>query len=147
MRNRATCAVTPGGTWRTISSSTMRFEDGMINPMRAVMLTSAFAKYVPTSNSSLAWRRSHREHGGGVYFPKLALRILSDDVVGERSDRPYSGLMLAARITLAHFSVSSAMSLAQFPGEPAIVPPPKSGSRAFNVGSARPALISLLILS
>jgi tripartite-type tricarboxylate transporter receptor subunit TctC len=63
MRSRATCAVTPGGTWRTISSSTMRFEDGMINPMRAVMpLASTFAKSVPASNSSLAWRRSHREH-------------------------------------------------------------------------------------
>ena len=48
MRSRATCAVTPGGTWRTISSSTMRFEDGMINPMRAVMpLTSTFPKCVP----------------------------------------------------------------------------------------------------
>ena len=27
------------------------------------------------------------------------------------ADRPYSGLILAARITLAHFSVSSAMNL------------------------------------
>src|ERR1700692_1551420 len=69
MRSRATCAVTPGGTWRTISCSTMRFEDGMINPMRAVMpLTSTFPKCVPASNSSLAWRRSHREHAGGAYF-------------------------------------------------------------------------------
>ena len=34
MRSRATCATTPGGTCRTISPSTMRFEDGMIKPMR-----------------------------------------------------------------------------------------------------------------
>src|SRR5712672_500466 len=37
MRNRATCRQAPGGTWRVISCSTMRFEDGMINPTRAVM--------------------------------------------------------------------------------------------------------------
>src|SRR6267154_248376 len=37
MRNRATCRQTPGGTWRVISCSTMRFEDGMISPTRAVM--------------------------------------------------------------------------------------------------------------
>src|SRR6267378_7120484 len=37
MRKRATCRQTPGGTWRVIFCSTMRFEDGMINPTRAVM--------------------------------------------------------------------------------------------------------------
>src|SRR5580692_10724859 len=61
MRSRATCAVTPGGTWRTISSSTMRFEDGMINPIRAVMPQN-LSVGVPTSNSSLAWRHARREH-------------------------------------------------------------------------------------
>ena len=34
------------------------------------------------------------------------------------ADRPHSALMLAARITLAHFSVSSAMSLPKSAGEP-----------------------------
>ena len=61
-----------------------------------------------------------------------------------RADR--SALMLAARITLAHFSVSSAISLPNSAGEPAITVPPRSASRALSWGSARAALISLLSL-
>src|SRR5262245_27450836 len=63
----------------------------------------------------------------------------------DRAD--HSGLMLAARITLAHFSVSSAMSLPRSAGEPTSGVPPKSASLGFILGSARPALISLLSLS
>src|SRR5262245_38821835 len=59
----------------------------------------------------------------------------------------YSVLMLAARITLPHFSVSSAMSLPKSAGEPGSTAPPRSASRAFILGSARAALISLLRLS
>ena len=54
--------------------------------------------------------------------------------------------MLAARITLPHFSVSSAMSFPKATGEPANIVPPTSAIRAFILGSARPALISLLSL-
>ena len=50
-------------------------------------------------------------------------------------------------ITLAHFSVSSAMSLPKSAGEPASTVPPRSASRALILGSARAALISLLSLS
>src|SRR5262249_20269705 len=49
--------------------------------------------------------------------------------------------------TLAHFAVSSAMSLPKSAGESASTSPPRSASRAFIVGSARPALISLLSFS
>src|SRR5262249_33488542 len=56
-------------------------------------------------------------------------------------------LMLAARITLAHFSVSSAMSLAKSAGGPGSTVPPRLASCALSLGSARPALISLLSLS
>ena len=59
----------------------------------------------------------------------------------------HSGLILAARITLAHFSVSSAMNLLKPAGDNANTVPPKSAIRAFSLGSARPALISLLSLS
>ena len=59
----------------------------------------------------------------------------------------HSGLMFAARITLPHFSVSSAMSLPKSAGEPRSTVPPRSASRAFNLGSARAALISLLSFS
>ena len=49
---------------------------------------------------------------------------------GTCRDADYSGLMLAARITLPHFSVSSAMSLPKSAGEPAL-------ARAAQVGKPR----------
>ena len=48
----------------------------------------------------------------------------------------YSGLMLAARMTLPHFSVSSAMSLPKSAGESASTIPSMSASRALILGSA-----------
>src|SRR4051812_26080188 len=65
--------------------------------------------------------------------------------VGEREGHP--GLMLAARITLPHFSVSSAMSLPKSAGEPLSTVPPKSASLTLMSWSERAALISLLSLS
>jgi hypothetical protein len=59
----------------------------------------------------------------------------------------HSALMLRARMTLPHFFVSSAMSLPKSAGESASALPPRSASRALNLGSARPALISLLSFS
>src|SRR5262249_9602123 len=50
-------------------------------------------------------------------------------------------------ITFAHFSVYSAMNVANSAGELANTVPPRSAIRAFIRGSARPALISLLSLS
>src|SRR5262249_21100427 len=49
--------------------------------------------------------------------------------------------------TLAHFSVSSAISLPKSAGEPASTVPPRSASLAFILGSARAALTSVLSLS
>src|SRR5215831_9261834 len=49
--------------------------------------------------------------------------------------------------TLPHFSVSSTMSLPKSLGEPLSAMPPRSVSRAFILGSATPALVSLLSLS
>src|SRR5258708_36222835 len=56
----------------------------------------------------------------------------------------YSALMFATRITLPHFSASSAMSLPKSAGEPPSTMAPRSAYRAFRLGSARAALISLL---
>ena len=58
-----------------------------------------------------------------------------------------SGLMPANFTTLAHFSVSSAMSFPKSAGEPGIGVPPRSANLALILGSARAALISLLSLS
>ena len=55
--------------------------------------------------------------------------------------------MLAARITLPHFSVSSAMSLPKSAGDPGSALTPSSANRALILGSARPALISLFSFS
>src|SRR5499426_1267327 len=63
------------------------------------------------------------------------------------ADRPHSALMLRARMTLPHFSVSSAMSLPKSAGEPTNAVPPRSASRALILGSARPALMASLSLS
>src|SRR5262249_60690051 len=59
----------------------------------------------------------------------------------------HSGLMLAARITLPHFSVSLAMCLPKSAGEPPNGVAPRSASRACILGSDRAALISLLRVS
>jgi|SRR6516162_4400275 len=56
-----------------------------------------------------------------------------------RVDQPYSSLMLAARITLPHFSVSSAISLPKLAGESASTAPPRPASRALFLGSAPPS--------
>ena len=54
----------------------------------------------------------------------------------------YTGLMLATRITLPHFLISSAMSLPKSAGEPPIAVPPMLANRSFTLGSARTALVS-----
>src|SRR5262245_7574932 len=60
----------------------------------------------------------------------------------DRDRADHSALMPAARITLPHFSVSSAMNLPKSAGVIGIGRPPRSASRALIVGSARASLIS-----
>src|SRR5262249_5670105 len=88
-------------------------------------------------------RRSFHDVGSMTGLPEGAMSVaairLTD--VSEYLDRVrHSALMLAARITLPHFSVSSAMNLPKSPGERAIAMLPKSAKRALILGSARPAL-------
>jgi hypothetical protein len=59
----------------------------------------------------------------------------------------YSGLMPANLITLPHFSVSLAISLPKSADELGRGEAPRSVNRAFTVGSASIALITLLSLS
>src|SRR5215471_4145372 len=61
--------------------------------------------------------------------------------------RDQSSLMPADLVTLAHFSVSSAMSFPNSVGVIGIGTSAKPASRSFILGSARPAVISLLTLS
>src|SRR5262245_27531266 len=64
-----------------------------------------------------------------------------------RVDQPYSSLMLAARITLPHFSVSSPMNLPNSFDEVGNAVAPSSAIRALILGSPSAALISVLSLS
>src|SRR6516164_5634112 len=72
----------------------------------------------------------------------IGLRLARNMEYRARED--HSGLMLAARITLPHFSVSSAMSLPNSAGVIGSGTPPRSANRAFILESVRAALISLL---
>src|SRR5262249_47960346 len=63
-------------------------------------------------------------------------------------NRPHQSALAPDNLTtLAHFSVSSAMSFPKSAGEPKSGVPPRSASPAFIFGSPGPALISLLSLS
>src|SRR4051812_9133087 len=59
----------------------------------------------------------------------------------------HAGLMFPLRITLAHFSISPAISVTSSAGGIGMGTPPRSANRACILGSARPALISRPILS
>src|SRR5437899_3049314 len=59
----------------------------------------------------------------------------------------YSGLMPANLMTLAHFSVSSATSLAKAAGEPVSTVPPRSVNRAKILGSVTAVWTSLFSVS
>src|SRR5262245_16686162 len=91
-------------------------------------------------------RDGRQRSGAGSQMQKISAgkfhNILSEMPVKRR----HSALMLAARITLPHFSVSSAMSLPNSTAEPDNAVPPTSPRRALNLGSASAALISLLSL-
>src|SRR5262245_9074644 len=80
-----------------------------------------------------------------------ALSARESDIRGtgfmEYGPDDHSGLILAARITWPHFSVSAAINLPKSAGESASTSPPRSASRVLILGSARPALISRLSLS
>src|SRR5215469_327021 len=63
------------------------------------------------------------------------------------ADWAHSGLMLAARTTFPHFSVSWTMSLKKSAREPPRGMLPESVSCALRLGSAKAALIAVLSLS
>src|SRR5204863_3963227 len=65
--------------------------------------------------------------------------VLTVTYPGGRRRSTHSGLILAARITLPHFSVSSPMNFPNWAGVIGIGAPPRSASRAVNWGSASAA--------
>src|SRR5262249_1030042 len=90
--------------------------------------------------------------GTYAFRPRASSIGSFDHLVGAGDDsrrqrRGQSALMPVNFTTLPHFSVSSAMSLPKSAGESASTSPPSSARRAFILGSARPALISVLSFS
>ena len=67
-----------------------------------------------------------------------AVHRLPQAIIQREADQSYSALILAALITLPHFSVSSAMSLPKSAGEPPSGTPPNSSRRVRSLD--RPAL-------
>src|SRR5262249_43629450 len=68
----------------------------------------------------------------------------TDDMKDRDDVTDQSGLAPENFTTLAHFSVSSAMSFPKSAAGPGSIVPPRSASCAFSLGLARPELISLL---
>src|SRR5262249_60863233 len=82
-----------------------------------------------------------RDQTGHPAFAERALRNIWPDRVR------HSGLMLAARITFAHFSVSSAMNLPKSAGVIDFGTLPMPANCVINLGSARAASIASWSLS
>ena len=87
--------------------------------------------------------------GFGPQETRGSLGVSAERDYGTSADGavPHCSLMFAARITLPHFSVSSAMCLPNSAGELGNTELLNSASRAFVLGSARIAVVSLLSLS
>src|SRR6516164_5114381 len=84
---------------------------------------------------------------GAAGTARLALAFADRNVMERSRPAAHWSLILAARITLAHFSVSSAMSLPKSASVIGIGTLPRSARRALMLGSGRAALISLLSFS
>src|SRR5262245_10144199 len=100
---------------------------------------------------------THRHEHADATYPLILLRARRDRPprrAAEQRDEcaPFhagydSALIFVSRITLLHFSVSSAMSLPKSAGEPGSTVPPESAIRALILGSVRAELVSWLSLS
>src|SRR5262245_5375987 len=111
-------------------------------------VTSSIKPLVPWTGQRSRLSILTEPHDELVPFHSIVAAVRGTDVTKYWIGLPrQSALMLAARTTLPHFSVSSAMSLPKSAGETTSGVTPKTASRAFILGSARPALISLLSLS
>src|SRR5215510_8902822 len=98
-----------------------------------LMVTTAQSQF-QTEYSAPSTRATGSYHVGNLW-----------EYLGDREC--HSGLMPANLITLAHFSVSSPMTLPKSAGEPASTVPPPSTRCFISLGSERLAFISLLSLS
>src|SRR5262249_384583 len=99
------------------------------------------------SGALLPGTHCSERHGYLITSSAPAIRLTEFMEYRGLRDQPDSGLIFANLITLAHFSVSAAMSVPKSAGEPASTMPPSSASRALILGLASAALVSRLSLS
>src|SRR5262249_33421130 len=126
---------------------------GLFAPLRDKVTSSAQPLVPPPGRPSQGWSLSiltePRDELAPFHTRSPRRRYSRNGIYGKSSRslrprlHPY-GLMLAARITLPHFSVSSAMNFPNWAGDPGSGVPPRSARRTFILGSSRAALTSLL---
>src|SRR5262249_36639165 len=90
---------------------------------------------------------AQRDAGGGRLSSEGGWQAHEHDSQRYGMSLAHCSSMLAARITLPHFSVSSPINLPKSAGVVGIGVPPKSSIRAFIFGSTRALLVSLLSFS
>src|SRR5262245_47713071 len=111
----------------------LRAESGQIAVSRGMSAWCHKRTHAPQQTES-AWRASD-----------IRRTDFMERSTGDR--RRQSAMMPTNFTTLPHLSVSSAMNFPKSAGEPTSGVLPRSASRALILGSARPALISLLSFS
>jgi hypothetical protein len=117
---------------------------GQSPPSPVARMDSHTGQHPRPGRSRLGTREASRSPWGGPAKPQWisAIPVMRTTRIRRSDCRIYSSLMLVARTTLPHFSVSSAMSFAKSADEPPSAVTPKSARRDFTLASARPALIS-----
>src|SRR6516225_11457583 len=141
--------MTPGGKGDKLVPSRSPIELGPPPPLCAASFTGAAVRPRTGARMSIA----DSAEAAGAFFPSSARERRRRHVERDFTKRTlrniwsrwadHSSLMPANLITLAHFSVSSAISLLKSAGEPTSGVPPRSASLAFILRSPRP--VDLLV--
>src|SRR5262245_40432414 len=135
---------------RTMSSTPAIVACGSAPATPAAPVIGQASKHLPhlVQASSMASTRAVRAVSKALLITAFyALRRERRNDAADVASNGHSALMPANLITLAHFSVSLAMSLPKSAGEPVSPVLPSSARRSLILGSASAALISLLSLS
>src|SRR5215468_5472933 len=135
---------------RTMSSTPAIAACGSVSAIPAAVVIGQASKHLPqrVQASSISSTRVCKAVSKALLMAaSYALRTERRNDTAKGTSGDHSTLILAVRMTFAHFSVSSAMSWPNSAGEPGITVLPTSASCALILGSAMATLISLLSLT